>query len=225
MIKELLEQVSDPRGLQGQDYKLWSLLSLIVLSFLCGRRGLMSAFRLGRQLTPEQQRRLGFLPGRTPCHATLTETMRVLDPDELRKVLRQVVVTTSTGDDRHVAIDGKTMRATKNKKGKAAHVVSAFCCGLQNIIGSAASHSKGMEIPDALKLLDQLDLRGKVVTGDAMFCQKKLMEKIAEKEGDYLFPVKGNQGNLEEAIATAFREPVFPPRPSRHRRTKSARAH
>ena len=225
MMKSLLEQVPDPRGLQGQDYKLWSLLALIILSFLCGRRGLMAAFRLGRQLEPEQQRQLGFLPGRTPCHATLTETMRILEPEALRDVLRQVVVTTPMGDVRHVAIDGKTMRATKNEKGKAAHVVSAFCCGLKNIVGTQASHSKGMEIPDALKLLDQLDLRGKVVTGDAMFCQKKLMDKIVAKGGDYVFPVKGNQGNLNEAIATAFKEPVFPPRPSRHRRSKSARAH
>lgn len=224
-LKTYLEEMPDPRGKQGQDYPLWSILSLIVVGFLCGRQGLMAVFRMGRKLSAGQRSALGFVNGRTPCHATLTETMRVLDPQALRDVLRQVVVTMPSGDDHHVAIDGKTMRATKNEQGHAAHIVSAFCHGLQTIIGSEASHSKGMEIPDALKLLDQLDLRGKVVTGDAMFCQKSIIEKIVAKGGDYLFPVKGNQGNLEDAIATAFNQPVFPPEGSRHRRAKSARAH
>ena len=75
-----------------------------------------------------------------------------------------------------------------------------------------ASRGKGMEIPDALKLLDQLDLKDKIVTGDAMFCQKSIVAKIAEKGGGYVFPVKDNQKNLRENIATAFNEPVFPPR-------------
>ena len=69
---------------------------------------------------------------------------------------------------------------------------------------------KGIEIPDALKLLDQLDLKDKIVTGDAMFCQKSIVAKIAEKGGGYVFPVKDNQKNLRENIATAFNEPVWP---------------
>jgi predicted transposase YbfD/YdcC len=84
--------------------------------------------------------------------------------------------------------------------------------GLQSILGNEASCGKGMEIPDALKLLDQLDLKDKIVTGDAMFCQKSIVAKITEKGGGYVFPVKDNQKNLRENIATAFNEPVFPPR-------------
>ncbi len=83
--------------------------------------------------------------------------------------------------------------------------------GLQSILGHEASRGKGMEIPDALKLLDQLDLSGKIVTGDAMFCQKSIVAKIAGKGGGYVFPVKDNQKNLRENIATAFDGPVFPP--------------
>ena len=68
-----------------------------------------------------------------------------------------------------------------------------------------------MEIPDALKLLERLDLKGKIVTGDAIFCQKSIVAKIVEKGGDYVLPVKNNQRNLRENIETAFNEPVFPP--------------
>src|SRR5271157_179400 len=63
----------------------------------------------------------------------------------------------------------------------------------------------------ALKLLERLDLRGKIVTGDAIFCQKSIAAKIVERGGDYVFPVKDNQKTLRQDIETAFNEPVFPP--------------
>ena len=105
----------------------------------------------------------------------------------------------------------QTMRASKDGDGNATHVLSAFCAGLQSILGNEASRGKGMEIPDALKLLDRLDLKGRIVTGDAMFCQKSIVAKIVEKGGDYVLPVKDNQKNLRENIQTAFDEPVFSP--------------
>lgn len=214
-LKACLEKVHDPRGKQGQDYRLWSILGLIIVGFLCGKQGFMAVFRMGRKLNAKQRSMLGFVNGRTPCHSVLTETVRLLDPDELKMVLAYIIKTSNECengiDTRHMAIDGKTMRATKNEKGNAAHVLSAFCCGLRAVLGTKASQSKGMEIPDALKLLDDLNLENKIITGDAMFCQKSLTEKIVAKGGDYLFPVKKNQKNLLSNIATAFEEPVFPP--------------
>jgi hypothetical protein len=71
----MLQNVPDPRGKQGQDYFLWSILGLIVVSLLCGRRGMLAAFHLGRSLNKRQRLALGFTKGVTPCHATLTETL------------------------------------------------------------------------------------------------------------------------------------------------------
>ena len=209
-LKSILQQVPDPRGKQGQDYKLWSILSLIILSLLCGRRGMMAAFVLGRSLSRRQKAALGFVRGTSPCHATLTETMRVIDAQVLADVLGSLCLE-EDASSRHIAIDGKTMRASKDRDGKAEHVLSAFCCGLQTIVGHEASRGKGLEIPDALKLLERLDLTGKIVTGDAIFCQKSIATKIVERGGDYIFPVKDNQKTLRQDIETAFNEPVFPP--------------
>jgi hypothetical protein len=209
-LKTVLRSVPDPRGKQGQDYFLWSILSLIVVSLLCGRRGCLAAFHLGRSLTKRQREALGFRNGVTPCHATLTETLRVIDAGALAQVLGAACFAEGK-DARHIAIDGKTMRATKDGDGNATHVLSAFCAGLQSILGNEASRGKGLEIPDALKLLDRIDLKDMIVTGDAMFCQKSIVAKIAEKGGGYLLPVKDNQKNLRENIETAFNEPVFPP--------------
>ena len=109
-----------------------------------------------------------------------------------------------------IAIDFKTLRGIKDDEGKAEHVLSAFCAALEQSVGHTSSCDKGRKIPDALRLLETIDLEGLVVTGDAIFYQKSITSRIVEKNGDYLFPVMDNQKDLREEIETAFREPVFP---------------
>ena len=82
-LRLVLLQMPDPRGKQGQDYRLWSILSLIMVSMVCGRRGMKAAFLLGAQPQPPPEGSLGFPHDRTPCHATL----RILDPHALAEAL------------------------------------------------------------------------------------------------------------------------------------------
>ena len=133
---------------------------------------MLAAFHLGRCLNKRQRVALGFTKGVTPCHATLTETLRAIDGRALAQALGAACCAEGE-DQRHIAIDSKTMRASKDGDGNATHVLSAYCAGLQSILGNEASRGKGMGIPDALKLLDQLDLKDKIVTGDAMFCKNR----------------------------------------------------
>ena len=79
-------------------------------------------------------------------------------------------------------------------------------------MGHLSSRGKGREIPDAMRLLETINLEGMIVTGDAIFCPKTITSRIAEAGGDYVLPVKRNQKDLHEEITTAFNEPVFPPR-------------
>jgi len=109
-------------------------------------------------------------------------------------------------DQRHIAIDGKTMRASKDGDGHATHVLSAFCAGLQSILGNEASRGKGMEIPDALKLLDQLDLKDKIVTGDAMFCQKSIVRRSPRKAAATCFrsrTIRRTYGRISQRLSTS----------------------
>jgi len=217
-VRSVLGQVPDPRGKQGRQHSLEALLGLVLLSMLSGRKGMQAAFRLGRQLSRKQLTRLGFRRDRSsPCHATLTETLRILDPDAMGQVFAQF--TTNQQDceanemtRRQLSIDGKTLRGSKDADGNAEHVLSAFCAALGQSVGHSSSRGKGREIPDALRLLEKIDLEGLIVTGDAMFCQKTITSRIVEKGGDYVLPVKKNQKDLNEEIRTAFNEPVFPPR-------------
>ena len=107
-------------------------------------------------------------------------------------------------DINHLSLDGK------DADGKAEHVLSAFCVALDQSVGPVSSRGKGMAIPDALRLIDQLDLTGKIVTGDALFRQKTISSKVVGKGGDDVLPVKGNRKDLRDEIETAFTEPVFP---------------
>ncbi len=215
-VRSVLREVPDSRGKKGRLHSLEALLGLILLSMLTGRRGMMAAFRLGRSLSLKQLNRLGFRRDRqSPCHATLTETLRGIDPDALSRAFSCFTAEeredVKTDAPRQIAIDGKTLRGSKDGEARAEHVLSAFCATLEQSIGHTSSRGKGREIPDALKLLDSIDLEGAVVTGDAIFCQRAITSRIVEKGGDFLLPVKGNQKDLREEIETAFREPVFPP--------------
>jgi hypothetical protein len=217
LVRSVLRQIPDPRGKKGRQHRLEAIVGLMLLSMLSGRRGMLAAHRLGRSLPRRELNRLGFRRDRaSPCHATLTETLRILDPDAMERAFSQITIAKSDDEGdvvgpRQIAIDGKTLRGSKDAAGRAEHVLSAFCSALEQSVGHVSSRGKGMEIPDALRLLDKIDLTGKVMTGDAIFCQKTITSKIVAKGGDYVLPVKRNQKDLLEEIETAFREPVFSP--------------
>lgn len=217
LVRSVLRQIPDPRGRKGRLHHLEAIIGLMLLSMLSGRRGMLAAHRLGRSLPRRELNRLGFRIDRaSPCHATLTETLRILDPDAMERAFSQISIVKSDGQEDaespcQISIDGKTLRGSKDSNGRAEHVLSAFCSALEQSVGHVSSRGRGMEIPDALRLLDKIDLAGKVMTGDAIFCQKTITSKIVAKGGDYVFPVKRNQKALLEEIETAFREPVFSP--------------
>ncbi|MFV0382805.1 hypothetical protein [Paracoccus sp. (in: a-proteobacteria)] len=77
-------------------------------------------------------------------------------------------------------------------------MVSAFCTALQATLGHEASRGSGFELPDALRLLDRIDLAGQVVTDDALFCTRVVAARITGHGGDFLLPVKDNQTELRK---------------------------
>lgn len=202
-----LRRVPDSRGYQGRDYGLNSLLMLIILGKMCGHQSMAAIHRMGRMLTPFQLKKLGFFKGKAPAHSTLTETMRLIDAEALQKVLSAVVQEGQPVEQ--VAIDGKTLRGSATEEQRALHCVSAFCVGLSGSIGQVASAGKGLEIPDALRLLASLTLKDVMVTGDAMFCQETICQTIENKKGFYLFPVKDNQPGLREDLELLLDDPAI----------------
>ncbi len=104
------------------------------------------------------------------------------------------------------AIDGKTLRHSydKSRRKGAIHVISAFSTMHSLVIGQIKTDEKSNEITAIPELLNMLDIKGKIITTDAMGCQKDIAEKIQKQGGDYLFAVKGNQGRLNKAFEEKF---------------------
>ena len=153
-VQSVLRQVPDPRGKQGLKHPLHALLGLMLLSMLSGRKGMLAAFHLGRGLTARQLRRLGFRPGlASPCHATLTETLRILDPTAMAQAFGQLTAETGARadtDTNNLSLDGKTLRGSKDADGKAEHVLSAFCVALGPECGPCRVARQGHEYSGCL---------------------------------------------------------------------------
>jgi hypothetical protein len=206
-LEQLLAQLPDPRGFQGRDHRLPSIIMLIILGKLCGEKSMAGIQRFGRLLSKAQKAKLGFRKHNTPALGTLTETMKAVDADALQGILSQAMHKGKV--IQHLSIDGKTIRGSKSAEHPATHCVSVFCDALTAVIGQVSSRAKGLEIPDAFRLLASIDLKGVVVTGDAMFTQASITEIITEKGGHYIFPLKNNQKSLKEAVELTLNDPLI----------------
>ncbi len=94
-----------------------------------------------------------------------------------------------------VAIDGKTYRKTKTGDSVALHTLNAWSVGNRLVLGQLAVEEKSNEITAVPKLMDMCDLKGCIVTTDALNCQK-LLQIAIEQKSDYILTVKRNQKNL-----------------------------
>ncbi len=101
-----------------------------------------------------------------------------------------------------IPIDGKAVKGTYDRKlaKTTLHLVGAFASNNGILLGQVAVDKKSNEITAIPKLLDLLDLKGCVVTIDAMGCQKKIAAKITEQKADYVLALKGNQGQFHEDV-------------------------
>ena len=107
-----------------------------------------------------------------------------------------------------VAIDGKTLRGSYNRdnRNSTIHMISAYATANKLVLGQLKTDNKSNEITAIPELVKMLDLRGALVTIDAMACQTKIAQAIIKQGGDYLLAVKGNQGSLAKAVQAAFSE-------------------
>src|SRR6266536_532487 len=107
-----------------------------------------------------------------------------------------------------IAVDGKTMRRSYQKRGAKApiHMVSAFAARQRLVLGQVKVAEKSNEIVAIPALLDMMAIEGAIVTLDAMGCQRDIARKIIDKKADYILALKGNQGTLQEDVAVFAEE-------------------
>ena len=143
-----------------------------------------------------------------PSHDTIRRVMGMVSPESLQRlyVKWQELLERNEGEalKKIICIDGKTMRGSVGKDGHASHVVSAWSKEDGFCLGQKSVEEKSNEITAIPELLDKVQIKGQIVTIDAMGTQKEIAKKIRNKRADYVLAVKGNQKILHEEIKEYF---------------------
>ena len=203
----LFAGVTDPRVERTRRHLLCDILLIALCATLAGAEGFCDMAEWGA-MKEGWLRTFLDLPGGIPSHDTFERVFRRLDPKQLHACfLRWIESAAQAGSRPHVAIDGKTLRRSFDGPdgGRALHVVSAFAAdGLGLVLGQVAVNDKSNEITAIPELLRLLDLKGAVVTIDAMGCHKAIAAQIVSQSGDYLLALKGNHPVLYADVAGLF---------------------
>jgi predicted transposase YbfD/YdcC len=141
-----------------------------------------------------------------PHHNTIRRVFQyVLSADEFDRLAQQYSRQEQTGQGRVWALDGKTLRGTATAGvAPQEHVLSLYDGDDQQVLAQATVDHKENEIPAASRVLEQVELTGKVITADALHTQRAISAAIVAAQGDYIFPVKDNQPRLLEDIQRLF---------------------
>lgn len=180
-------------------HRLCDIILLLIIARLagcrCRREVIAFATRKHTQL-----KSLGILRNGIPSEPTLCRVENGVDPSEMVRILQSIAEEASAlrelGVLEQVAIDGKCMRGTTLPNGRCPDIVSAYSVESGTTLSTIPCEEKSNEITAVPKLLDRLDLENKIVTADAMSCQKNIIDLISEKGGKFLIEVKSNQKSL-----------------------------
>jgi hypothetical protein len=199
-----LESIPDHRTKKGRRFPLAAILAISIAAMLSGANDLIAIFRWGRRLSPKALQALGVDKKRrkAPCHATYHYVFQAISAEDLARALGHLVA--ADGGLGHVAIDGKRLRGSQHETSPGVHMLNAFSSKLQAAVGSLVVPPDSGEVVEALELIKSLPLEGAVVTGDAAFTFKRVVEAIRKKGGDYFLFVKANQPELRAELERAF---------------------
>ena len=216
-LYKCLQAIPDHRGRQGRQYALADILLLGVLAKLAGADGCRAIAHWASLRTQELSQLLQWKRARMPHYSTWSRMLAsAVHPQEVEQLVGDFFATTTTRTPRkraslHVALDGKTLRGTIPLGQTAGvHLLAVYEPEQGGVLTQMNVQGKGHELTCAPTVLRHLDLRGVVVSGDAMVAQRNLSLQIVQAKGDYLWTVKDNQEGLREEIEVLF-EPHRPP--------------
>jgi len=211
-LLRFFDELEDPRVERTKLHALSDILFIALCAMICGADTWTEVELFGYS---KQEWLRQFLPlaNGIPSHDTFGRVFSRLDPAQLERCfLNWMGALAEASQGRLVAIDGKTLRHSFDKADNrlAIHMVSAWCEANQMVLGQLATDEKSNEITAIPRLLEMLEIRGAVVTIDAMGCQKTIAEQIVKQEADYVLAVKENQPTLHEAVKGTFDELTGP---------------
>lgn len=200
-----LTRLKDRRDARGLRYRLVTVLVFIVLAKLCGEdhlRGIAQWVSLRQEALAEA---LKLAKPQAPHATTYSRVLNeAVDIEQFEQVVAQFFkAQPQAGRSLHIALDGKTLRATiPAGRTHGLHLLAAYLPE-EGWVLLQVDASRG-ELPAAMRIVKHIDLRGKIVTGDALFAQRHLSAWIVGAGGDYIWTVKDNQSQLYHDIEILF---------------------
>lgn len=201
-----LHAIEDPRIARSRRHRLIDILVIGVVGVLCGAEGWDDIVFVASE-KENWLRTFLELPCGIPSADTLARVFARISPTNFARSFSEWMADTATlTSGEVVAIDGKTLRRSFDRASNksAIHMVSAWATGNGVVLGQVKVDDKSNEITAIPKLLSLLEIRGCIVTLDAMGCQKEIARQIILKGADYCLCLKGNQGSTEEVVTHHF---------------------
>lgn len=193
--------IEDKRGDQGKLHRLIDIFILSIYGLLCGHTDFTN---MASELKYREEyfiRLLGLKYG-VPSHDTFSAVFSLISPQEFLECFISWIVEVLHTKGKHVAIDGKAVRAALKKvhSKKIPYLVNAYVVDAGLCIGQIRIDEKTNEIKGIPEMLTWLDLEGATVSIDAIGCQKEIAALLIEKGADFVLQVKENQKTLHEDI-------------------------
>ena len=185
-LMAFLAEVPDPRAAPGKRHALVALLTHACCAMLCGARGYAAIAQWGRDQPIELMHKLGYRR-RPASYGTFQSLLSRLDAKALERALARwaarLLGEPAAAGLHAVALDGKTSRGSLGPHDRAVHLLAAMDQRTGGVLSQIRVDAKTNEHKAALDLLGDLALTGRVVTGDAMFCQRDLSGQIVAAGG------------------------------------------
>jgi len=205
-LEESFGKIADPRIDRTKLHKLIDIIIIAICAVICGAEGWEEIEEFGKE-KQEWLENILELPNRIPSHDTISRVFSKMNPEEFEKCFFLWVGSLAEHVSGVIAIDGKTLRRSHDRLNgkKALHMVSAWAAENRLVLAQLATEPNSNEITAIPKLLRMLDLKGCIVTIDAMGTQKKIAKQIVEQNGDYALALKKNHGNLYKNVQEIFK--------------------
>ena len=205
-IADCFFDLVDPRMARTRRHALLDIVAIALCAVLAGAESWVEVEEWG-EIKVDWLRTWLTLPNGIPSPDTFGRVFSRIDPDQLETGFMRWAQLLAAGAPRTigvVAIDGKTVRAAREHGESALHIVSAWASQSRLVRGQEAVDQKSNEITAIPELLGRLDLRGQVVTIDAMGCQTAIAQQIVGQGGDYVLALKANHPDLFGNVGDSF---------------------
>ena len=200
------EILEDFRDIRGKKHELVHIIIMTIYGVLCGYTDFVNMTDF-LELNEEYFIRLLNLKNGIPSHDTFSRVFASLNPNELLDIFITWIKDIVKEKGLHVAIDGKAIKSARDKinNGNIPYILSGFLCDIGLSIGQIKVDDKSNEITAIPELLDLIDVKGKIITIDAIGTQEDIANKIViDQKAAYILKVKDNQKDLKDDIKTYF---------------------